>query len=242
MEVKNIVLLVIFVLGIVILQFVTANTVDDIINKYIEALGGKDKLNAIRSVYMEGTRKVMGIEMPVTITKVQGKLFRTDYKLEGTKGYIIITPIEGWSLIPTQSPFVQSTSSDRLTKMQPLLDIAGPLVNYAAKGNKAEWLGKETINENEAYKIKLTIRTGDETYYYIDTETNLVIQTRQIGIENGNNTQEVITDYSDYKLFDGIMFPQTISNPAEGIMAGTTTFKSIIINKPVDDSFYNPYA
>ena len=121
------------------------------------------------------------------------------------------------------------------------LDIAGPLVDYAAKGNKPELQGKETVEGKEAYKIKMTLSTGKEVTYYIDTKTNLLIQSKQMGAAMGNNPpQEIITNYSDYKLFDGIMLPQTIANPGGGMMAGSTTFDTIVLNKTIDESQYKP--
>ena len=238
---KNIVLLVVFVLGIVFMQFVQAQTVDDIINKYVDARGGNDKLKAINSVYMEGSRQMMGNEVLVKVTMVQGKLFRTDFEMGGTTGYTIVTPTEGWSFIPMQSPKVESIPADRLKTMQGQLDIAGPLLDYAAKGNKAELEGKETIDGKDAYKIKMTLSTGKDVTYYIDTKTNLLIQSRQMSAARGNNPpQEIITNYSDYKVFDGIMFPQTIANPGGGMMAGSTTFDTIVVNKPIDESQYKP--
>ncbi len=221
------------------MQFVQAQSVDDIINKYIEARGGKDKLNAMKSVYMEGSRQMMGNEVMVKVTMVQDKLYRTDFEVGGTTGYTIVTPTEGWNFIPMQSPKVEPIPADRLKTMQGQLDIAGPLVDYAAKGNKVELQEKETIDGKDAYKIKMILSTGKEVTYYIDTKTNLLIQTRQMAPARGNNApQEIITNYSDYKLFDGIMFPQTIANPGAGVMSGSTTFDTIVVNKPVDESEY----
>ena len=238
---KNIVLLVLFVLGIVFMQFTQAQSVDDIINKYVEARGGKDKLNAMQSVYMEGSRQMMGSEVLVKVSMVQDKLYRTDFEMGGNTGYTIVTPTEGWSFIPMQSPKVEPIAADRLKTMQGQLDIAGPLVDYAAKGNKAELQGKETIDGKEAYKIKLTLNTGKEVTYYIDTKTNLIIQSKQMAPARGNNApQEIITNYSDYKSFDCIMFPQTIANPGGGMMGGSTTFDTIVVNKPIDESQYKP--
>ena len=107
---KNIVLLVLFVLGIVFMQFVQAQSVDDVINKYVEARGGKDKLMSVKSLYMEGARQMMGNEVGVKITKVQDKLSRTDFEVMGTSGYTIVTPTEGWSFIPMRSESVESIS------------------------------------------------------------------------------------------------------------------------------------
>ncbi len=94
-------------LGLVILQYAQGQSVDDIINKYIEGRGGKDKLNAIKSVYMEGSREMMGSEVAVKVTTVQGKLYRNDFEFGGNNGYMIVTPTEGWSFIPMRSQIVE---------------------------------------------------------------------------------------------------------------------------------------
>lgn len=237
---KNIVLLVVFVLGIVFMQFVQAQSVDDIINKYIEARGGKDKLNALKSVYMEGLRQMMGTDVPVKVTIVQGKLFRTDFEFGGNSGYSIVMPTEGWSFIPMRSQNADPIPQDALKTMQGQLDIAGPLVDYTSKGNKVELQGKENIDGKEAYKIKLTFADGKQATYYIDTKTNLLIQAKQMRKDMTGKETEVITNYSDYKSFDGIMFPQTIASPGNSMAAGSTTFDTIVLNKVIDESQYKP--
>jgi hypothetical protein len=245
---KDIVLLVIFMLGVVILEYAQGQSVDDIINKYIDGRGGKDKLSAIKSVYMQGSRKMMGIEVSVKVTIVQGKLLRNDFEFEGTKGYMIVTPTEGWSLIPKRSLNVEIISPDILKNIQWQLDIAGPLVDYIAKGSKVELQEKEIIDPakdgtggKEAYRIKVTLSTGKEIFFFIDKDTNLLIQSKQMIPAIGNYTpHEIVTNYSDYKSFDGIMFPQTIANPGNGITGGSTTFDTIIINKMIDEDQYKP--
>ncbi|MDQ6757751.1 MAG: hypothetical protein M3004_12540 [Bacteroidota bacterium] len=237
---KNIVLLVVFVLGIVFMQFVQAQNVDDIINKYVEARGGKEKLAAITSIYMEGSRQMMGNEVSVKVTIVQGKLYRTDFEFGGTSGFSIVTPTQGWSYVPMRSQAVEQMPADALKTMQGQLDIAGPLIDYAAKGNKVELQGKETIDGKEAYKIKLTSSDGKETFFCIDTKTNLLIQTKQVRTGANGKSNEIITNYSDYKSFDGVMFPQTVANPGSGVMGGSTTFDTIVLNKKIGDDQYKP--
>lgn len=237
---KNIVLLVVFVLGIVFMQFAQGQTVDEVINKYVDARGGKEKLNAIKSLYMEGSRAMMGNEVPVKITIVQGKLFRTEFEFGGNTGYTIVTPTQGWSFVPMRSQSVDPIAADALKTMQGQLDIAGALVDYAAKGNKAELQGKETIDGNEAYRIKLTSADGKETSYYIDTKTNYLIQTKQLRSGPAGKQAEIITNYSDYKSIDGIMFPQTIANPGSGMAGGSTTFDTIVLNKTIVEDQFKP--
>ncbi len=242
MDTKNIILIVVFIFGLVYMQLIQAQTVDEIINKYVEARGGKPKINSIYSVYMEGTRQMMGNNVAVKITKVKDKLYRNDFEFNTDKGYTIVTPNAGWSYIPMQSQKAELIAEDRLKSMQAEMDIAGPLIDYAAKGNIAMLAGKETINGKEAFKIKVTLSTGRDITYYIDADDYLLIETRQMraGMDGNMDEKEVITNYTDYKPVDGIMFPHTVSNPGEGPVAGSLTFNTIEVNKAVDESQYKP--
>lgn len=243
MELKNIVLLTLFMLGLVYMQFVRGQSVDDIIRKYTAARGGKEKLNSISSVYMEGYRKMMGSELPVKVTKVQGKLFRNDFVYEGMQGYTIVTPAAGWSFIPMRSTNAEPIAADRLEYLKADLDIAGPLIDYAAKGNHPQLAGKENIEGKEAYKIRLAFPSGKEIMYLLDAENYLVIQTRQMRASLTGNGQEreMVINYGDYRSVDGILFPHIISTPGDGPGAGTTILNNIELNKVIDDSQYRPH-
>lgn len=242
MEMRNIVLFVIFILMMVFIQLAQGQSVDDVINKYIDARGGKDKLTSIQSIYMEGSRQLMGTEVEVKVTKVQGKLYRNDFEFAGNNSYIIATPAEGWIYVPMRSQKAEPMTAERLKIMQTDLDIPGPLIDYAAKGNKVELSGKEDVDGKESYKIKLTTSAGREITYYIDTKTDLLIQSRQMSISTDGNgkEKEVITNYSDYKDVEGVMFPHTLTTPGTGPAAGSITFDLIELNKKIDDNQFKP--
>ncbi len=240
---KNIVLFVLFILALVFMQFVSAQSVDDIISQYVTARGGLDKLNSIQSIYFEGTRQMMGSEVEVKITKVEGKLFRTDFEFGGNAGYTIVTPEKGWTYIPMRSDKADEIPAKVLKSMQSQMDIAGPLVNYKAKGYQAELKGKDTINGKEAYNIQLTSSDGKSATYYIETKTHLLIQTRQMtegGRNGGTEPKELITNLRNYMDVDGVMFPQTVETEGGGMGGGAMTFDKIQINVPVDEKLYKP--
>lgn len=241
---KNIIIFIVFILALVFVQFANGQSVDDIINQYITARGGMDKLTSIKSLYMEGTRQMMGNEVGVKITKVDGKLSRMDFEVGGNTGYTIITPDKGWMYIPMRSDKVEEMPEARLKAAQDQMDIAGPLVNYAVKGYKAALQGKDTINGKEAWKIQLTNDAGKEIIFSIDTKTNLLLQTKQMmeagGRRIGGGPTEVITDFSDYKDFDGVLFPQTVTTEGTGMGSGEMIFDKIEVNKPVDEKLYQP--
>ncbi|MFZ4059344.1 MAG: hypothetical protein ACOYKE_14470, partial [Ferruginibacter sp.] len=218
---KSIVLFGCLVLMLVTAQFATAQTIDEIIDKHIAARGGKDKLAGLVSVYMEGSREMMGNEVSVKVTKVQDKLSRTDFEMGSGNGFMLVTDKEAWNYFSMRGGAPNKMPEDAHAGMLTELDIAGPLVNYAAKGHKAELLGKETRDAIECYKIKLTTKAGKEVIYYVNAATSLIYQTSAKGGgmgggRNRNPDAETITTYKDYQAFDGIQFALTVEMTVTG--------------------------
>src|ERR1700730_998811 len=161
-----------------------AQTVDEVINNYVDALGGKDKLNSIKTLYMEGVTVMQnGNEITAKVYKEQNKLSRRDVSFGMGSSTTIVTDKQGWFSNPRNGGSFEAIPTERLKAQQAELDITSPLVNYSAKGNTAELLGKEKVGETEAYKIKLTTKSGNEITYYIDPKTwYLVRETRKGGM------------------------------------------------------------
>ena len=235
---KNLVLLGIFVMLLIVSQFAQAQTVDEVIGKYETARGGKDKLNAVKSIYMEGSRQMMGTEITVRITKEQSKLSRTEFDMGSGTGFFLLTDKAGWSLIPMRSTEATKMPDAALPGLQSELDIAGPLVDYVAKGHKAELIGKEKIGDADCYKIKLTAKSGIEIFYWIDASTYLLTQSTQKTAGRGGADVDTKTTYKDYKDVDGIKFAHTID--ISGGFGGSTTFDKVELNKAVDPKLYKP--
>jgi hypothetical protein len=133
-----------------------------------------------------------------------------------------------------------------VAEMQTELDIAGPMVDYAAKGHKAELAGKEAVNGADCFKIKITTKASKEITYWIDATTYMMVQSSQKGgggmgggRRNGGDAETVVA-YTDYKAVDGVLFAHTIEVKASGPGGGSTTFDIVQLNKPVDAKLYKP--
>lgn len=219
-------------------------TTDDIIFKHIAALGGKEKLESIHSVYLEGVAVMQnGTEINSKSWKVKGKLYRQEISFGMGNVVIIVTPSKGWSSNSRSGGTFAPLPDEQLKAMQPQLDPAGPLVDYAAKGSKVELLGKDTVGGKECYKIKLTLASGQEVTYSIDTQTYYILrETRKGGgmtgggasRRGGNANGEFRIDFGDYqKTADGYVFPYTI---VMGSFGAKTSVEKLEVNKPVDEA------
>src|SRR6185312_5394411 len=91
-----------------------AQTADDIINKYADAIGGRKKLEAIKNIYMEGSVDAQGQKIPLKMWLVVNKSFRTEYTFSGMTGYTIIRSDSGWNY----SPFAGQKQAEPMTADQ----------------------------------------------------------------------------------------------------------------------------
>lgn len=240
---KNLLTFIFFITALVLfVQLIQAKTADEIISKYIEARGGLEKLNAIKSIYMQGYKDIMGSTISMTVFKQQDAFSRTDFMINDKKGFLLISAKEGWSFIPGIHDQAEKISDQRLILMQTELDITGPLVDYTSKGNKVELVGKEEVNGIATYKIKATLPSGYTINYFIDRKTYLIIQTRQYSIpeitEANIKNREIVFNMGNYRSVDGILFPYTISNSGDQEMSGEINYSIIQINIPVQENLY----
>ncbi len=237
---RNILIFVVFIVCLVLFQFLAAPTVDEIINKYLAARGGKEKLNSLYAVCFKGFREMMGEKVPVTITKVHEKLFRTDFQFGNHRGFVIATPADGWQYLSHNQGQPQPMNAGQLKQVQGEMDIAGDLLNYHAKGFKAELAGKTIIDGEPAYEIILVDAGGNENNYFIDIQSGLLVQSRKLSKSAGGVVTSVSTFYKDYRAHDGILFPMTMISEGEGMGSGSLSLYHVEINPLVDELLYRP--
>jgi hypothetical protein len=223
-----------FIMVMVLAQFAHAQTADDIVNKYIAAMGGKEKISSLKTVKLEGNLTVQGTDVALVITKKHMVGIRTDISVMGTENYQIITPTKGTIFMPVQGMSEPTAMpDDQLKSGQSQLDLQGSLVDYKEKGTSIELVGNEKVDGEDCYNLKVTFKSGIVTNYYISAKTFYIIKTNGKRMINGEET-EIATSYSNYKQnADGYWFSYTTTN-----MQGTTDFFKIDTNIVIDESVF----
>lgn len=213
-----------------------AQTVDEVINKHIEAIGGKENWLKVNSFKMEANISVQGMDIPVNIFQVHNKAQKQEYTVMNMTGYTILTSEEGWSFNPMmgQSKPEQMAKED-VEMGKETLDIRGDLLDYAAKGSKAELMGKEDVDGTSCFKLKVIRKSGNEFVYFIDPSNYYVKRTINKIKANGQEVEQKV-NFSNYqKLPEGIVVPLTMEN--SGIPAPINV-KKVEVNVPIDDSVF----
>lgn len=215
---------------------VFAQTADEIINNYITAKGGAEKLRSIKDLTMTGNLSTNGVQVPLSIKVLSGKGIRVEFSFNGMTGYQIVTDTQGWNF----NPFMGQTAPEPMTEdqvkdSQDQLDATDDLLDYAAKGSTVEFQGKETIEGVETYKLKLTTKTGKVKTMYISTQDNLLLKTVQTIKFNGQD-MESESLFSNYKKVNDIQMPFTTISSVQGQI----DFDTIEFNTNLDLAIFKP--
>lgn len=210
-----------------------AQTADEIVNKYIDAIGGKEKIKQVQSLYMEGSVQAMGNDNPTKVTMVSGKGYKTETEFNGMKMVQCITDKGGWAVNPMNGGSAEAMPEEQYKSGKAQLDPGGELFDYAAKGSTVELQGKD----GNLYKLKLVTKEKSETTYFIDPATYFISKMVKKGNVMGQDV-EITIQFTDYKKTDfGYVIPYTI-NTDLGQFQLATTITKVEINKTIDPAVF----
>jgi hypothetical protein len=216
-----------------------AQTADELVQKNIQAKGGLDKINALKSIRMTGKLDVGGgIVGIVTQENQRPKLLRETFTLQGMTQVQAYDGETGWQIQPFgghKEPALMG--EDDLRDLLIDADFDGPLVNYQEKGNKVEFLGHDIVDGDDALRLKVTLKNGDIVYYYLDPDTFLEIKTERREFIRGA-VHENVAQLGSYKPVNGVMFPHAVSvGPKEDpSQAQSITYDKIEANVDLPES------
>ncbi|MEP6845617.1 MAG: hypothetical protein ABI861_06425 [Panacibacter sp.] len=222
-----------------ILTTANAQTADEIIAKHIDALGGKDIIAQVASVYLESSTAVMGNDAATKTSVVIGKGYKNETDFNGQNIVQVVTDKSGWVINPfAGASDATAMSDDDFKAYSDAVYLPDPLVNYAANGAKVELIGQEKMGEVNAYKINYTNKYGLETTYYIDPANYYIIEAIRKGTGMGQEIT-VTTTLSNYQKTDfGIFMPFAI-NIDMGQFTLDVTTKKIAINGAIDEKIFD---
>jgi hypothetical protein len=219
-----------------------AQTADEIISKYITTIGGAEKLKALKSVKMEMVVNAQGMEIPVEATQEKGGKMLLKLNFQGKD--ITQMASDGETMWSTNFMTMKAEKLDAETTANAKLsneDFPDPFLDYKAKGYAAEFIGKETKEGTECYKIKFTkkpimvdgVKSDDVSYYFFETENNLPIAKESEIKQGPAKGQKSTSTMSDYQEVDGIYFPFSMNEGGQVVKV-----KKVILNPTVDPKVY----
>ena len=174
---------------------------NDILNKYIDAIGGKEKLNEVSNFTLLAEAELQGMKLNLEMKKTSKNQFFQEVKVAGNSMSLQVYDGEkGYMVIQGQK---KEMGDDELLKVK---EEATPFPEIEYLQQNLELEGAEPIDGKTAYKLKVS----DEKWLYFDQESGLKVQEVNISDMGGQTVTSTI-NYNDYQEVNGVLFPFTIS-------------------------------
>ena len=211
-------------------------SVENIINKYIDLIGGKDKLEKVESIEIKGNANL----------NMQGQSFVLEfYSLKNNQNQSLATVTAG-GMVVQRSVFNKYQGYNEVNGQRiPLAaaELEQAIINSALFSelnydfSTIELVGTAVVDDQKAYEIKIT---DNKTEYY-SIESGLKIKEVEIQEIEGNQLS-IETTIKEYEEVEGILVPNEINQvtPTLPIPGGITIkFNNIKLNVKTSDSDFN---
>ena len=206
-------------------------TAVDVINNYISAVGGKSNLESVNTVVMKADVTIPGAPFAPQATMRQ--------KLPNKSSFVIEVNMQGQKMTLSKTTFdgergYSEMQGRRVEFDEKQLDenkkIKGIFEELYFKPEELELVSINSVNYQDAYKVKVTV-DGKESHRYYSVESGLLLSKE----DTDDNNNVVTTNYGDYQSVQNVMFPFYMELPAQKLEFKTS---SVEINKEIKDSSF----
>jgi len=212
-------------------------TAEQIVEKHVAARGGLKKIRAIRTLRETG-RVTQGPNREAVVTRELKRPAHTRFEitLQGVTGVFVSDGTKGWKLNPFDGDLEPKPLPEvAIHEAAEQADIEGPLVDWKAKGHLLELLGKDVVGERVVWKIRMTLKSGDVRYEYLDAKTFERLRTDSTRTVKGRPVQVQAT-FGDYRKKAGVSFPGWVEIAASGRPQKLRiTVDKVEVNPPIPD-------
>lgn len=224
----------------------SAQTADEIVEKYLTAIGGRAALGKLTSRSTVGAMTVstQGGEISGSIETLNQRPNKTRTLLK-----LDLTSLGAGTMVRDQR--FDGTTGYSLDSMRGNSEITGgqlealkngefpsPFLNYKARGVTVELSGKEKVGERDAYVLIFKPKSGASSRQYIDAESFMLVKLVQTLDLPEVGQVEQTTEFSDFREVDGVKLPFKIKGTSS-VQSFTVAVTKVEHNTKIDESLFS---
>jgi tetratricopeptide (TPR) repeat protein/outer membrane lipoprotein-sorting protein len=213
-------------------------SVDEILARYVEAMGGEKAIKAATTRVVKGTVDVAGLS--------RGGRFET-YKQAPNKFYSVmeahpfgivkngVNDRLSWTL--NNSTLITFGNAADIARFTHAVDMFAP-IDFKSDYAKVSLAGTSQIGYRDVYVLELQPATGATERLYLDAKAYLPVRMNRVDT-NGKVSTQVEIYLDDWRAVDGIQFPFSISL-SRPKWSMSFTVNEIRHNVPIDAKLFEP--
>lgn len=211
-----------------------AQTAEDVVKLYSNALGGADAWKKVESMSFKGKVEVQGMSFPMVIHSKRPHFFYQEMEFMGKKMIQVFAGDKGWTINPfTGSDKPQSMSPEEAKEMKEKASFDDALMFFKENGSTIKLLDQAEVGGMATYVVELIEKDGTVTRYFIDKEIGLPL--KEISVREGEEVEKI---FSDFRQVDGKMVPFKMEYKVKGEVVSVLQLENVDFNNVKDDSIF----
>jgi hypothetical protein len=212
---------------------------EDLVDLYLEAIGGREAVRQLSSMRVEGTVSVSGKDVGFQLWAQAPDSVRIETMLPGAglavQGYDGET---AWQQHPEVNkggprPLRGPAGRDFISQAA----FTSALVNAAERGHRLRYAGLGYFGGRPAYEIAVTERSGLTYSLFLDSETFLLSGRLEMKTFAGRPIR-VETAYLDYQPAERVLMPRRIDVREDGQLMRSTRIRKLEANVEVSAELF----
>lgn len=177
-------------------------TVESVLAKYKEAVGGDEALAKFENVSMKMAADAMGRKLDIDYIMAKGG--KSDMKIGMAGGMVLMKSVsDGNTATMSQGGMNAPMNAEQMEEIKFLNGLFTEF-ELVESGASLSLSGVEKIGDSNAYGIEVKLSQGSKFTIYFDSETGLKVRmVKIVDMPQGAQTQTV--NYKNWKEVDGVM-------------------------------------
>ena len=214
-----------------------------IVARNVAARGGLEAWRAVHTLKMSGEMDAGGTadaKLPFVLSLKRPNKSRLELTFEGKNAIQVYDGSQGWKVRPFLNrddvdPFTPAEARSAATAAE----LDGPLVDYGKKGTRVVLAGKDKVEGKDTYKLKLTLKSGEERFVWVDAKTFLEAKISGEPRKLDGRPHNVAIYYRDYRKVSGLKVPHVMETVVQGVKQNhKMTIKTVTVNPPLEDALF----
>ncbi len=213
----------------------TGMTAEKVIDAYVAAIGGKDKINTIKDLQTTSEMKTPGPLFAVKTYQKGGNKIMVDISMNGN-------PMSKQIYDGQKAGQVAMGQNQNLTG-QELGDLKEQAMfakeaAYQSGGYKLLLKGGEEVNGSNAYVVEVERPDGKKSTEYYDMKSGLKVREVSPGTGADGQPAMQMVDMSDYQPANGVLLPHLLTVTGLLPVPVKIVVKEVKVNGGIDDAMF----
>ena len=222
-----------------------ADRVEELVRIHTEAIGGLERIEALKALRATGHVVIGGSQMRFTMLAARSARVRIETDRGGR------TRVQGTDGVDAPWEFDTRTWPPQYVPMEPRAaktfvadaEFDDPLVAGPARGFTLDFAGEMMVEGRKLLRVLVTHKLAETFSLMLDDDTFLIVMRVENRESAGGRRLQVVTHYEDFRPVAGVLMPHTITLAIDGRANQQTKIAKMEANPEISaETFARPKA